>query len=138
MPTVRTFGCAAAVGGDILVTGAIATPAAAGLVADVKLHALTTAGWTATPSSAPTPGPTYGSCGAECWATRNSLPIASTDSAQACAVVGALVYMYQYDQPSPSGQGFHKYDSAADTWEAGSTLLTDAHRFSLGPGSSQV
>ncbi len=82
-----------------------------------------TASPTPTPSSAPTPSPTYGSCGTECWATRNSLPIASTDGAQACAVVGSLVYMHQYDAPTPaSGEGFHKYDSATDTWAAGGRL----------------
>ncbi len=79
---------------------------------------------TPSPTGAPTPSPTYGSCGTECWATRNSLPIASADGAQACAAVGSLVYMYQYDAPSPSGQGFHKYDSATDTWAAGSAPLT--------------
>jgi hypothetical protein len=84
----------------------------------------TTASPTPSPTSAPTPSPTYGSCGTECWATRNSLPIASSDGAQACAAVGSLVYMYQYDAPSPSGQGFHKYDSATDTWAAGSAPLT--------------
>ncbi len=78
-----------------------------------------TASPTPAPTFSPTRSPTYGSCGTECWATRNSLPMASTNGAQACAAVGSLVYMYQYDQPSPSGEGFHKFDSATDTWATG-------------------
>ena len=125
MPTARCFHCAAVVGGSIFIAG-VQGPGGVGADApkQFSLEALTTAGWTGAPSSAPTPSPTYGSCGTECWATRNSLPIASSDGAQACAAVGSLVYMYQYDAPSPSGQGFHKYDSATDTWAAGSAPLT--------------
>jgi hypothetical protein len=75
---------------------------------------------TPAPTLSPTTAaPTYASCGTECWATRNSLPVASADGAQACAAVGSLVYMYQFDQPSPSGNGFHKYDTTTDTWAAG-------------------
>jgi hypothetical protein len=120
MPTARCFHCAAVVGGSIFIAG---VQGPGGALTDApkqfSLEALTTAGWTGAPSSSPTFAPTYGSCGTECWATRNSLPMASTNGAQACAAVGSLVYMYQHDQPSPSGQGFHKYDTATDTWAAG-------------------
>ncbi len=115
MPTAKALHCAAVVGGTILVAGSVS-----GGTSDAKLEALTTAGWTGAPSSAPTPGPTYASCGTECWVTRNSLPVASTNGGQACAAVGSLVYMYEADiPPAVDVEGFHKYDSATDTWATG-------------------
>ncbi len=119
----RPLGSFATIGSAMYYSGGAYPPA--GLVNPALLEVYygpavaATASPTPSPTSAPTPSPTYGSCGAECWATRNSLPIASTNGAQACAAVGSLVYMYQNDAPSPSGEGFHKYDSATDTWAAG-------------------
>ena len=90
------------------------------------------------PTGAPTPGPTYAPCGTECWATRNSLPVASADGAQACAAVGSLVYMYQYDAPTPSGQGFHKYDTATDTWAIKAEMPSDHVRGAVGVKNNKI
>jgi hypothetical protein len=135
MPSAtRTLGSFATIGSAVYYSGG-AYPPTPGDPALLEVYygpaVAATASPTPSPTFAPTPSPTYGSCGTECWATRNSLPIASTNGAQACAAVGSLVYMYQYDQPSPSGEGFHKYDTATDTWAAGSSPLRDVHRTRL-------
>jgi hypothetical protein len=124
MPSAtRTLGSFAAIGSAVYYSGG-AYPPTPGNPALLEVYygpaVAATASPTPSPTSARTPAPTYSSCGAECWATRNSLPIASANGAQACAAVGSLVYMHQYDAPTPvSGEGFHKYDSATDTWAPG-------------------
>jgi hypothetical protein len=124
MPSAgRTLGCFVTIGSAVYYLGGGVNPNPVGNPALLEVYygpaVAATASPTPAPTSAPTPSPTYGSCGAECWATRNSLPVASTNGAQACAAVGSLVYMYQNDKPSPSGDGFHKYDSATDMWATG-------------------
>jgi hypothetical protein len=124
MPSLgRQLGSFATIGSAVYYSGGAVNPNPVGNPALLEVYygpaVAATASPSPSPTSAPTRSPTYGSCGTECWATRNSLPIASANGAQACAAVGSLVYMYQYDAPSPSGNGFHKYDSATDTWAQG-------------------
>ena len=118
MPTARSYGCLAAVGSNLVYSGASyfpTVPSAETRAVEmiVGTPVTTPAPTTAAPTTA---SPT--SVALEPWSTKRKLPAASYDSAYSCAGVGAHYYHF-IGMPTLSSL---KYATATDAWTTGARV----------------
>ncbi len=115
MPTARSYGCVAAVGSNLLYSGASYSPT----VPDAVTRAVEMIVGTPVPTPAPTTAsPT--SVALEPWSTKRRLPAASYDGAYSCAGIGAHYYHFA-GMPVGTSSGL-KYATATDTWTTGARV----------------